>query len=120
MALYTHGMSKDGYVYVREGVWRGDPLYKIGHSKDPAGRARDVRPPFPTELTINIYSEDRRWGERRLHEHFAEKKIYAEWFALDFWDLQFLMRLEEEIWGHVRRCKRQHGPRRGGRGGDLN
>ena len=47
MALYTHGMSKDGYVYVREGVWRGDPLYKIGHSKDPAGRARDVRPRFP-------------------------------------------------------------------------
>ena len=36
-------------------------------------------------------------GEKRLHEHFAEKRIYAEWFALDFWDLQFLMDLEEEV-----------------------
>ena len=90
-------MSKEGYVYVREGVWRGERLYKIGYSKDPAGRARDVRPPFPTHLFLEIYCEDCRWGEKRLHEHFAHKRIYAEWFALSSWDLQFLMDLDEEV-----------------------
>lgn len=64
-----------GYVY----VIRKNGLCKIGKTKDPSQRIKS----FGKSEVIRVLSCRYNVDEKRLHEHFAGKRIEGEWFKLD-------------------------------------
>lgn len=56
---------------------------KIGWSKNPVARSHQVRPTPETVLTIIRLIDGPDWGERWLHQYFAERRLSGEWFTFD-------------------------------------
>ena len=81
-----------GYVYLfrdKEG------LYKIGRSKNPQQRAKDIsQPNFPIDVICILKTNDAAMLECNMHELFAEKRVEGEWFELDEADVNYFRRME--------------------------
>lgn len=80
---------KPGYIYL---IQSPTGHYKIGRTKDLHNRLKTfgVQLPFEVEFICVIETDDMYGLERRLHEHFAAKRVNGEWFALDTADVEFL------------------------------
>ncbi len=84
--------NRAGYVYL---IQSDTGYYKIGRTKNPDNRLETfkVTLPFAVEYLTTMYSLDMYALERQLHEHFANKRVDGEWFALDELDVQYLKEL---------------------------
>src|ERR1041385_847356 len=81
--------TQGGWVYVVGCV--GRPLHKIGMTKDPRTRLTSITYPDtkdPVMLHVLIPCEYPDEAEKVLHEHFSEKRVVGEWFALDEHDME--------------------------------
>lgn len=67
-----------GYVYfIRQGGW-----VKIGYSKDPESRLRDLQVASPTKLKLLRAEPGSPESERSYHDRFAALRGSGEWFML--------------------------------------
>ena len=82
-----------GYVYLIHEA--GTPWYKIGISKQPLKRAKQLgaRSPYPQHLLHCFEVDDMLGIEMALHTHFAQKRGHGEWFALDTNDVLMVAKL---------------------------
>ena len=84
--------KEQGFVY----IWQSGNEYKIGKSKNVEDRMERVSRETGREIKpIHIISSsDYTEAERRLHNHFQEKRLYGEagieWFLLDPEDVDWL------------------------------
>lgn len=80
-----------GYVY----VIRVRSRYKIGMSKDPDRRIKDLRTscPDPLHMVHKLFSIDMKALEARLHKIFENNRLHGEWFELDANDIEYIRRL---------------------------
>lgn len=72
--------AANGFVYVIE----SDGAYKIGRSKNPAGRLKGLKTGNPSPMTIvgSIACANPSKVETYLHEVFKEQRDRGEWFLL--------------------------------------
>lgn len=78
----------DCYIYLMEDL--RNKTFKIGKSKTPGKRERTLQSEAPQiVMRFSIPAEEIR--EKELHEHFDEKRIRGEWFALSEPDLAWLV-----------------------------
>lgn len=96
-----HGFTGDlsGYVYILQ---CGD-RFKIGASKNPERRARDIGNVIGQDVSLQhtISADDMYGAERALHEYFADLRLNGEWFNLterDLVDVKQLHRYECGAW----------------------
>jgi hypothetical protein len=97
---------RPGFIY----LIRSGPHYKIGMSKDPRRRFRQIAFGTSRELAIiyttdslsgeaelvhTIRTDDMPAAERQLHERFADKRIKGEWFGLSRKDVNWLLEQKE-------------------------
>jgi hypothetical protein len=89
----------DGYVYALQGTLNGVEYTKIGKTGNPTRRARQLarQLPFPVTMITRFPCPDESAVEAELHQKFADKHIYGEWFVLDDDDLMYLQAVEDEI-----------------------
>ena len=72
-------------------------MYKIGTSRDPARRIREMRTGNPT-VELIAYGTGTSTEEKFLHEMYAKQNIEGEWFSLSDEDmLQLASDIEEGI-----------------------
>lgn len=71
-----------GFVYLMRR--KAAHLFKIGLSRDPEARRRQVQADLgcQVELLVRVPTSDMRALERRLHNHFQAASVGGEWFAL--------------------------------------
>lgn len=68
--------SASGYVYfIRQSHW-----VKIGYSKDPHARMRDLQVASPTRLHLLMTEPGTQETERRYHDRFSRLRGSGEWF----------------------------------------
>lgn len=84
--------EQPGWVY----IVRSHGRYKIGHSKNLAGRISTLNASVPDGITLihTIKCADRIQQEAELHEHFADKRLNGEWFDLNEADLVYIKSLK--------------------------
>lgn len=84
--------NQAGYVYL---VKAETGQYKIGLSKDPHNRAKTfgVLLPFNVEFEALIKTDNMRLLEAQLHQRFASKRLYGEWFKLEPADVEYIKSL---------------------------
>lgn len=76
-------------------LMRCGDLFKIGYSRNPQGRIKQVcvpvadLPSSTTELLFTFPSENAPQVERRLHGLFSAKCVAGEWFRLEPGDVAF-------------------------------
>ena len=80
---------RPGYVYVVESHMG---YHKIGVTKDPSRRIRDLGVMSPVELKAKLVApaEDMYWAESHLHGTFRDKRVKGEWFSLEQSDLDYI------------------------------
>jgi len=61
--------------------------YKIGRSKNPKNRLKQVCPTYSTPLLVYVINDD---YESMLHKQFNHKRVKGEWFNLDSYDLEWI------------------------------
>lgn len=95
------------YIYIVHSP--GIPLYKIGHSKNPAQRLREFQKGCPTHLHLlhHFPAERAKVLERALHGAYAKSRVFGEWFALSRHDLVFLCNI---IRADANECLRRRVP----------
>lgn len=71
-------MTASGYVYFIRGKHLG--LIKIGYSKDPYQRLRELQQPNPDDLTLLAMRVGDVELEHALHARFADQRQRGEWF----------------------------------------
>lgn len=86
--------NPEGYVYMMHN--EKTDLYKIGHSCDPKSRRRAVSKDTRGHIRLiwQMYTLDRYELERSIHEHFYDKHVDSEWFALTPEDVEHIKSLE--------------------------
>lgn len=86
--------QQSGYVYLIHGD--GTPWYKIGQSKKPYVRLKQLgaRAPFRHRLIHSFAVDDMIGVESVLHSHFAPKRAEGEWFELDADDVALVRGLK--------------------------
>lgn len=74
------------YVYV---ICSDEGLYKIGYSKNPTERMRQLQVSIPHKLTLihDIMTTQPKLLEKQLHEAYSHKHVRGEWFALSEYDI---------------------------------
>ena len=73
------------YIYLIESYSEHETLYKIGFSKHPQKRLKEIKTGNPTKLSI-IYLFNTKHGrkvETCIHHHYEHKLYDGEWFRLD-------------------------------------
>jgi hypothetical protein len=78
----------DCYIYVMEDLRNNS--FKIGKSKTPGKRERTLQSEVP-QIVMRLSIPAEEVHEKNLHEHFEEKRIRGEWFALKSQDLVWLV-----------------------------
>lgn len=80
------------YVYLLE----SDGLYKIGFARDPNTRRKRLQTgsPKPIRIVHTIRTWHYRHVEEKLHDHFDDKRVRGEWFALDADDVAYFKTLD--------------------------
>ena len=75
------------YIYI---IQLGDTdIYKIGISKDPNKRIRQLqfKCPIPLKLIFTNFGHDYEFAEKYLHLHFRNQRVKGEWFELSAEDI---------------------------------
>ena len=75
------------FIYI---IQLGDTgIYKIGISKDPHKRIKQLQTkcPIPLNLIFFNYGHDYDFAERYLHYHFKRQRVKGEWFDLSAEDI---------------------------------
>lgn len=67
---------------------KGKIIYKIGWSADPEDRIKQLGK--GVQLVWAKQFSDAGTIERALHEHFANKHLYGEWFDLNESDIEYI------------------------------
>lgn len=77
------GVPVEQYVYIVHAV--GTSTYKIGISKNPTKRVRDMQTscPLPLQLISKIRCKDAHAAEESLHALLGKYHVRGEWFTLD-------------------------------------
>lgn len=75
-------------VYLACKPVKGVLIYKIGWSSDPDSRMKQLGK--NVELVWSHEYQDAGTVEKALHDHFAEKRLYGEWFDLDDADVEYI------------------------------
>lgn len=89
-SLYS--LPKGQYVYVVQDVTVSG-LCKIGKAANPRRRVVDnfgVILPFDLECIWILKCNHMARTESELHQHFADKRVRGEWFALDRHDIEII------------------------------
>lgn len=84
--------DEDGFVY----LMRGESTHKIGKSKDPERRLREVLRESGREIDL-VHVFQSNWYSRaewELHQRFKAKRAHLEWFYLDDDDIDEIMSIE--------------------------
>jgi len=89
-------LDKDGYIYLLAGREDGTGYYKIGRTKNPDSRIRQlgILLPYPVELEHLIPCENTRSAEKALHNAFAPRRTNGEWFILTEGDVEDIKRIK--------------------------
>lgn len=78
----------EGHVYVIE----CGGYYKIGFSRNPANRARQLQAGCPFRLHLVGCVSAPMTAETQLHNTYADKRIHGEWFQLTPEDVGDILR----------------------------
>lgn len=80
-----------GWVYLVKA--EGLNQYKIGRSKTPNIRLKELQKQSPIKLTLIhlIECQDAAAAENKLHKRFAERRVSGEWFELSDHDVKWIM-----------------------------
>lgn len=70
-----------GYVYFIQGLCGG--AIKIGYSKDPQARLRELQTGYPDTLTILLMIPGTEALESVIHKRFESLRLRGEWFRPD-------------------------------------
>lgn len=87
-------VDHSGFVYLIHG---GDHNYKIGYSKNPEERCKQlsVGRVSRLELIHSFPADDAREAEQQLHEYYHGSRIIGEWFNLSLMDIAWIKSLKE-------------------------
>ena len=82
-----------GHVYL---VRDSDGLCKIGRTTNLSRRLPEIRYEYDCDMTMIIATETTNAPgvEAYWHSHFAEKRVYGEWFDLSDKDIRFFLTME--------------------------
>ena len=58
-------------------------MIKIGRSKDPQKRLKQLQTGNPNKLKLIAYFEGEGWREKLLHEHLSSHRLEGEWFSYE-------------------------------------
>lgn len=85
----TRRSRRFGYAYI---LRSSTGYYKIGRTVNPEDRQRtfSVKLPFSVRYDLVIPSPDYIGFENYLHQHYRDKRVDGEWFALTADDLNLL------------------------------
>lgn len=87
------GENEDGFVY----LMKGDESWKIGKSRDPLRRRKEVNRASEGEVGLfHVISSN--WHSRaewELHQRFKNKRAFREWFYLEPDDVAFVCGINE-------------------------
>lgn len=78
-------LDSEKYIYLMLNIRNNH--FKIGSSKNPFYRERTLQAQEPEIKTITYWCGPVSI-ERKLHQHFHNKRQRGEWFKLDFYDLE--------------------------------
>lgn len=80
LEIRRRNFTPDGYLY----VLRAGDYYKIGRSKTPTERIKQlkIQLPFPVEVVYLFPCEDMVAVEGWYHWLFADQRVNGEWFLL--------------------------------------
>ena len=87
------------YIYLIESYSDFENIYKIGYSKNPKQRIKELKTAHPHELTI-LYEFPTKHGrkvESSLHRLFKHKCYDGEWFRLNEEDISKFLIMCENI-----------------------
>jgi len=96
-----HAATSWGYVYV---IKSSNGLYKIGLSKEPERRIKQLRKDYPNqELSIVrvIETDNMLATEYQLHCIYEKQKVCGEWFDLEPKDFKWIDRIERNIQAYI-------------------
>lgn len=84
--------SNPGYIYL---IKSEDGSYKIGKSKNPHTRHKNLSTKFAYQTTLihTIQASNMERSEKYLHEKFKDIRLNGEWFALTPEDVQWICSL---------------------------
>lgn len=78
-------MAKPAYIYVASVSGRDD-ICKIGYSKNPESRVKDIRNEYGLSCAVSVYSKFMRseaWKtEQTIHKILAKHRLYGEMFSI--------------------------------------
>lgn len=94
-SLYIKQFKNPGYVYLLKTNIDCD-YYKIGLTKNPNKRYKQISPKMPFELEkVHLIKTNCRYKlEELLHEKYKNKRIKGEWFKLNNKDVEFIKKLK--------------------------
>lgn len=80
--LVSISVRNQGYIYLIHA--EGTTRYKIGRSVNPIARCSNIQKqaPYPLKIILSFWAFDAISAEKRLHECFAEYRVFGEWFDL--------------------------------------
>lgn len=81
-SLVRISVKNEGYVYLIHA--EETTRYKIGRSINPIARCSDIQKqaPYPLKIISSFWTFDAISAEKRLHECYAEYRVFGEWFDL--------------------------------------
>ena len=82
--------AKSGSVYLIQLI--GTDCFKIGSSKNPEARLKQIQSkcPIPLKIIYQWYGDDYRYFEKLLHDTFRANRIKGEWFKLSHENLMWI------------------------------
>lgn len=58
-------------------------MIKIGRSKDPLKRLKQLQTGNPNKLKLIAYFDNMGWREKELHEQLSRYRLEGEWFSYE-------------------------------------
>ena len=74
-------MNRKDYLYIIQSDFTG--MIKIGRSKDPIKRLKQLQTGNPNMLKLIAYFKDQGWKEKFIHENLSRYRLKGEWFSYD-------------------------------------
>lgn len=72
---------KNGYIYIIGSL--ADGVCKIGFSRNPKNRLKELQTGCPYKLTIFFMVEGNIPTEKKLHKKYSEYSTHGEWFRIE-------------------------------------
>tara|TARA_B100000131_G_C18023053_1_gene575364 strand:+ start:493 stop:786 length:294 start_codon:yes stop_codon:yes gene_type:complete len=72
-------MNRKDFLYIIQSDLTG--MIKIGRSKDPVKRLKQLQTGNPNELKLIASFKDQGWKEKIIHESLKSFRLKGEWFS---------------------------------------